>query len=124
MTDEEIIENLKCVIADISAQCERLNAENAALREELEDYKIEERRQERISKYRREDARRVADKIARCSRCRYKGHSETQDHLRIEVCRCPPYNGKWIAEIENCPKVDEVLKAAEARLKELQGGEK
>lgn len=32
MTNEEMIENLKCVIADISAQCERLKSENAALR--------------------------------------------------------------------------------------------
>ena len=36
MTDEEMIENLKCVIADISAQCKQLEAENAALRERLE----------------------------------------------------------------------------------------
>ena len=36
MTDEKMIENLKCVIADISAQYEQLEAENAALRERLE----------------------------------------------------------------------------------------
>lgn len=36
MTNEEMIENLKCVIADISEQCERLKSENAALRERLE----------------------------------------------------------------------------------------
>lgn len=36
MTNEEMIENLKCVIADISAQCERLEAENADLRERLD----------------------------------------------------------------------------------------
>ena len=36
MPDEEMIENLKCVIADISKQCEELQAENAALRERLE----------------------------------------------------------------------------------------
>ena len=36
MFDEKIIENLKCVIADISEQCEQLKAENAALRERLE----------------------------------------------------------------------------------------
>lgn len=36
MTDEKMIENLKCVIADISAQCEQLKAENAALKERLE----------------------------------------------------------------------------------------
>lgn len=33
MTEQETIECLKCVIADISAQCERLKAENAALKE-------------------------------------------------------------------------------------------
>lgn len=31
MTDEEMIENLKCVIADIFEQCEQLKAENAEL---------------------------------------------------------------------------------------------
>ena len=36
MSDEEMIENQKCVIADISEQCELLKAENAALRERLE----------------------------------------------------------------------------------------
>lgn len=35
MTSEEMIENLKCVIADISVQCERLKAENTDLRERL-----------------------------------------------------------------------------------------
>lgn len=35
MTNEEMIENLKCVIADISAQCKQLESENAALRERL-----------------------------------------------------------------------------------------
>ena len=37
MTNEEMIENLKCVIADISAQCEELKAENATLRERIEN---------------------------------------------------------------------------------------
>lgn len=36
MTEQETIEGLKCVIADISEQCERLKAENAALRERLD----------------------------------------------------------------------------------------
>ena len=36
MTNEEMIENLKCVIADISAQCKQLETENAALRERLD----------------------------------------------------------------------------------------
>lgn len=36
MTNEEMIENLKCVIADISAQCKQLETENASLRARLE----------------------------------------------------------------------------------------
>lgn len=36
MTDEEMIENLRCVLADVSEQCKQLQAENAALRERLE----------------------------------------------------------------------------------------
>lgn len=36
MTDEEMIKNLKCAIADISEQCELIKAENAALCERLE----------------------------------------------------------------------------------------
>lgn len=35
MTNEEMIENLKCVIADITAQCKQLEAENAELRDRL-----------------------------------------------------------------------------------------
>ena len=126
MTNEEMIENLKCVIADISEQCEQLKAENAALRTELEDYKIEERRAERISKYKREDARRVADKIARCclAHCGHKVRIEAQDGFWIETCTYPPYHGKWIVEIEKCPKAEEAQKSAEARLAELKGEEK
>lgn len=102
----------------------RLQAENAALRTELEDYKIEERRAERISKYRREDARRVADKIARCclAHCGHKVRIEAQDGFWIETCTYPPYHGKWIVEIEKCPKAEEAQKSAEARLSELKGG--
>lgn len=36
MTNEEMIENLRCVLADVSEQCEQLKSENAALRERLE----------------------------------------------------------------------------------------
>lgn len=35
MTDEEMIENLRCVLADVSEQCKQLQAENADLRERL-----------------------------------------------------------------------------------------
>ena len=37
MTNEEMIENLKCVIADIFEQCEQLKAENAALRNQISE---------------------------------------------------------------------------------------
>lgn len=36
MSDEKMIENLKCVIADISEQYEELRAENAALKARLD----------------------------------------------------------------------------------------
>lgn len=32
MTNEEMIENLRCVLADVSEQCEQLKSENATLR--------------------------------------------------------------------------------------------
>ena len=35
MTNEETIENLKCVIADITAQCKQLEAENTKLKARL-----------------------------------------------------------------------------------------
>ena len=35
MADEEMIENLKCVIADITAQCKQLEAENTELKAQL-----------------------------------------------------------------------------------------
>ena len=135
MTEQEIercLERLStCKATDVMnfdyagtlAYIKRLKSENAALRTELEDYKIEERRAERISKYRREDARRVADKIARCclAHCGHKVRIEAQDGFCIETCTYPPYHGKWIVEIEQCPKAEEAQKSAEARLSELKG---
>ena len=82
-----------------------LETENAALRERLKDYEQIESRKNRISKHRREDSQLVADKIARCNKCEYKGTSVEIDGIRkIEICKCPPYKGKWIEEIEQCPK--------------------
>lgn len=138
MTEQEIercLERLSsCKATDVMnfdyagtlAYIKRLKSENAALRTELEDYKIEERRAERISKYRREDARRVADKIERCclAHCGHKVRIEAQDGFWIETCTYPPYHGKWIVEIEKCPKAEEAQKSAEARLAELKGGAK
>lgn len=135
MTEQEIercLERLStCKTTDVMnfdyagtlAYIKRLKSENAALRTELEDYKIEERRAERISKYRREDARRVADKIERCclAHCGHKVRIEAQDGFWIETCTYPPYHGKWIVEIEKCPKAEEAQKSAEANLAELKG---
>lgn len=36
MTEQEMIENLKCVIADLKEQCNELKAQNVALRARLE----------------------------------------------------------------------------------------
>ena len=36
MTEKEKIEELRCVLADVSEQCEQLKAENASLRKRLE----------------------------------------------------------------------------------------
>ena len=138
MTEQEIercLERLStCKTTDVMnfdyagtlAYIKRLKAENAALHAELEDYKIEERRAERISKYRREDARRVADKIARCclAHCGHKVRIEAQDGFWIETCTYPPYHGKWIVEIEQCPKAEEAQRSTESRLEELKGEER
>lgn len=51
----------------VRAEFERAESENTALRVENEDYKIEDRRAERISKHRAEDRARVAGKISRCT---------------------------------------------------------
>lgn len=138
MTEQEIercLERLSsCKATDVMnfdyagtlAYIKRLKSENAALRTELEDYRIEERRAERISKYRREDARRVADKIARCclAHCGHKVRIEAQDGFWIETCTYPPYHGKWIVEIEKCPKEEEAQRSTESRLEELKGEKK
>lgn len=100
----EATEPFRYKIKRLKEENRRLQAENAALRAELEDYKIEDRRAERISKHRAEDRARVAGKISRCNGCEYKGHSpEFEGNFRIEICKYPPFRGKWIAEIEECP---------------------
>lgn len=136
MTEQEIERCLErlvtCKATDVMnfdyagtlAYIKRLKAENAALHAELEEYEMIERRKERISQHRREDARRVEDKITRCclAHCGHKVRIEAQDGFWIETCTYPPYHGKWIVEIEQCPKVEEDQEAAEARLAELKGG--
>lgn len=137
MTEQEIercLERLSsCKATDVMnfdyagtlAYIKRLKAENAALHAELEEYEMIERRKERISQHRREDARRVADKIARCclAHCGHKVRIEAQDGFWIETCTYPPYHGKWIVEIEKCPK-EEAQRSTEARLEELKGEKK
>ena len=109
--------------ATLKIYIDHLEAENAALRAELEEYEMIEGRKKRISQHRREDVRRVADKITRCclAHCGHKVRIEAQDGFCIETCTYPPYHGKWIVEIEQCPKADETREAAEARLEELKG---
>ena len=138
MTEQEIercLERLSsCKATDVMnfdyagtlAYIKRLKAENAALHVELEEYEMIERRKERISQHRREDARRVADKIARCclAHCGHKVRIEAQDGFWIETCTYPPYHGKWIVEIEQCPKAEEAQRSTESRLEELKGEKK
>lgn len=117
----------KCTLEEIANEIihrwRECKAENAALRAELEEYEMIEWRKKRISQHRREDVRRVADKITRCclAHCGHKVRIEAQDGFCIETCTYPPYHGKWIVEIEQCPKADETREAAEARLEELKG---
>lgn len=138
MTEQEIVRLLstikmkvKSTVADETwgkalQLIEQLQAENAALHAELEEYEMIERRKERISQHRREDARRVADKIARCclAHCGHKVRIEAQDGFWIETCTYPPYHGKWIVEIEQCPKAEEAQRSTESRLEELKGEKK
>lgn len=138
MTEQEIVRLLstikmkvKSTVADETwgkalQLIEQLQAENAALHAELEEYEMIERRKERISQHRREDARRVADKIARCclADCGHKVRIEAQDGFWIETCTYPPYHGKWIVEIEQCPKAEEAQRSTESRLEELKGEKK
>lgn len=121
MTNEEMIENLKCVIADISAQCEELKAENAALRERLEKSV--------------ELPCKVGDTIFYVQYfCDYKGcDSETQQFC----CGCKEMlerekrKEKYVIceksfALKDFEKIGKkyftTRKAAEARLAELQGG--
>lgn len=108
-------DHIRCVIVDQflpwwkNERIKELESENAALREQLKDYEQIESRKNRISKHRHEDALLVADKIARCSSCEYKRTSVEIDGIgKIEICKYPPYKGKWIEEIEQCPKEKEL----------------
>lgn len=45
-----------------------------------------------------------------CKNCKYKRGVQATGGFRFLGCECPPYKGKWIAEIENCPKYAEGAK--------------
>ena len=108
MTDEEMIENLKCVIADISAQCERLKSENAALRERL-DKAIEPpcERDDIFYRFFQYPAEMVED-IA----CGFRKEKDGELYV------CSANSESWY----NVKECEFSREAAEARLKELQGG--
>lgn len=121
MTNEEMIENLKCVIADISEQCERLEAENAALRERLEKAV--------------ELPCKVGDAIFYVQYfCDYKGCNSTTQQF---CCGCKEMlerekrKEKYVIcekgfELKDFEKIGKkyftTRKAAEARLADLKGG--
>lgn len=91
MTNEEMIENLKCVIADITAQCKQLEAENTELKAQLNKRTINN---EFVMSLRIKDGQTYYIISRRENR--------TVTHY---IC------------------TELTLEAAEARLKELQGGE-
>ena len=119
MTNEEMIENLKCVIADISEQCEQLKAENAALRERL-DRAIEQPCKIGDTVYK------VYDKCNGSS-CPYNGYyGQWRCHYKDEQ-RCEPFIDTVHLAYSDIPQIGKNIfiskETAEARLKELQGGE-
>lgn len=40
-----------------------------------------------------------------CKGCKYCGSAYAQDGFKFLTCKFPPYKGKWIAEIPDCPKL-------------------
>ena len=103
MTNEEMIENLKCVIADISAQCEQLKAENAALQNKIQSIK------EVLAKY-------LADLFG-CP-CNYSSLDEEMANYCGDECNMDDDVACWLKVFEK----DEIIAADENR-KERQGGE-
>ena len=116
MTNEEMIENLKCVIADIFEQCEQLKAENAALRERLDKAvelpcKIGDEVYEVHGKCDRKNC--VYNGYYGQWRCDYGGKTNCNPFITVNKFRyCDiPMVGKTIFVTKE---------AAEARLKELK----
>lgn len=42
--------------------------------------------------------------LGRCNPCEYAERVKAQDGFTFLGCKHEPYNGKWVAEIKDCPK--------------------
>ena len=40
----------------------------------------------------------------RCNPCEYAREVTATGQWKFLGCYCPPYRGKWVKEIKNCPK--------------------
>lgn len=120
MIEQETIEGLKCVIVDISEQCERLKAENAAMKERLgKAVELPVKIGDTVYK--------VYDKCDGHN-CPYNGdYGQWRCHYEGER-RCKPFiiiKQFCYSDIPFANKTIFVLReAAEARLAELKGEEK
>ena len=39
-----------------------------------------------------------------CSKCRFRKIFDCDDNFKILGCMHEPYHGKWVVEIDECPK--------------------
>ena len=46
----------------------------------------------------------VEERKQRCRKCEYSKHVNAQNDWGFPGCYKSPYKGKWIIEIEDCPK--------------------
>lgn len=44
-----------------------------------------------------------------CERCEYLGHMKDQYGWAFKTCSCPPYKGKFVGEIKECPIGKEIF---------------
>ena len=49
-------------------------------------------------------------KTEHCRNCKYSAGVYAQNNFRFLGCKFPPYKGKWIAEIAECPRFAEGTK--------------
>ena len=118
MTDEKMIENLKCVIADIAAQYEQLEAENAALRERLNKavehpfYVFDKKTGKEADAY---EIALNEDWAKHLMYCDMDGFAIEQDGTLILIDEC--------GQLAYCPSGRFEI-CTESRLKELQGEKK